>query len=295
MENGIQQIACVGCESLRKEFFGKKNGFSLYKCSDCGMVSLYEKPVASAEVYSADYFSGGGNGFGYVNYDEDKEPMRQGFYKYLSIIENLSGKKGKLFDVGAATGFFIALAKEKGFEVSGVELSSFAANKAREKGFDVATGTLESIPLIPNSYEVVTMLDVIEHMMDPEAEVKIAYSILKKDGLLVINTPNSGSTYAKLMGIGWHLVIPPEHIHYFNRVAMRKLLERNGFEVLVETTIGKKFTFEYVCNMLFKWLKIRLFQTIAIKTKGTWLGTFSLPINLRDNMFVVARKINERI
>ena len=268
MENKIKNIACVGCLSKDKSFFGKKSGFSLYKCLNCGMISLYDLPKSSSEVYDAEYFSGGGGGFGYVNYDEDKEPMREGFKKYLKMIEKLLNGKGKLFDVGAATGFFMALAKDAGFTVSGVELSAFAAGKARERGLDVSTGTLNGVNEPAGSYDVLTLLDVIEHMPEPEKDIEVSAQMLRKGGLIVINTPDSGSSYAKAMGMKWHLIVPPEHIHYFNENGIRMLLERNSFETLLVTRIGKKFTLEYVFNMLFKWLKIQAFQTIATKIQG---------------------------
>ncbi|MES3005130.1 MAG: class I SAM-dependent methyltransferase [Patescibacteria group bacterium] len=291
MENDIKEIGCVGCLSKDKTFFGKKNGFNIYKCSNCRMLSLYKKPQTLDQVYNSEYFSGGSGGFGYVNYDEDKEPMRNSFKKYLDLITKISNKKGKLFDVGAATGFFMSLAKVDGFEVSGVEFSDFAAGQGRSRGFDIKTGTLDKLAIEEGGYEVVTMLDVIEHMPDPENDIKIIQKMLKQNGLVVVNTPDSGSFYARMMGINWHLVVPPEHIHYFNERGIRELFTRNGFEVLLVTRMSKKFTLEYIFNMLFKWLKVGLFQKIAIRLKGTSLGRLSLPTDLRDNMFIVAKKL----
>lgn len=291
MENAIEKIACVGCLSKEKTFFGEKSGFPLYKCSNCKMISLYKIPENSSVVYDAEYFSGGGGGFGYVNYDEDKEPMRESFKKYLDLIKKMSGGTGKLFDVGSATGFFLILAKAAGFAVSGVEMSDFAAAKAREKGLDVKTGTLDKVNFKDSQYDVLTLLDVLEHMPDPENDIKVVAKMLRSSGLLVVNTPDSGSLYAKVLGMKWHLIVPPEHIHYFNEKGMRALLQRNGFEILVVTRIGKKFTLEYVFNMLFKWLEVQVFQTVATKIKGTKLGTFSFPINFHDNMFVIAKKL----
>jgi len=295
MENDTKEIIwkinCVGCLSKNKTFYTKRSGFDYYKCSDCKMISLYSVPKSYSDIYEAEYFKGGSGGFGYVNYDEDKEPMRESFKRYLSIVENLSNKKGKLFDVGAATGFFINLAKEYGFSVSGVEISDFAADIARKRGFDVKTGVLEFKEIDKESFDVITMLDVIEHMPDPEVSLQISNKILKSGGLLVINTPDSGSIYSKMMGKNWHLLIPPEHIHLFNKDGIKKLLQRNGFELVMSTHIGKKFTVEYILNMLFKWLKFKIFQNMAMGLKGTKVGRISLPLDLHDNMFILAKKI----
>lgn len=290
MENNIKEIACVGCLSKEKTFFSKKNGFSYYKCSRCHMVSLYMVPESYSVIYEAEYFKGGKNGFGYVSYDEDKESMRGSFVKYFGIIKKISNKTGRLFDVGAATGFFMLMAKEAGFDVSGIEISDYAAELGRSKGLDLKTGVLEDMSSVSDKYDVVTMLDVLEHMPKPEDGLNIVNKILKTGGLVVINTPDSGSLWAKIISKNWHLLVPPEHIHLFNKESVRKILERQGFEVLMVGHVGKKFSIEYIFIMYYKWFKMDLFKSVASKLKGTWLGKFSLPTDFRDNMFIVARK-----
>jgi 2-polyprenyl-3-methyl-5-hydroxy-6-metoxy-1,4-benzoquinol methylase len=290
MENDIKEITCVGCGSKQKFLFAKKNNFSYYRCADCKMISLYKVPKSYSDIYDSEYFSGGSKGFGYVNYDEDKEPMRVVFFKYLDLIKYISKKTGKLFDVGAATGFFVDLAQKKGFIASGVEISEYAVKLANSKGLDLKTGTLESILLEPGHFDVITMLDVLEHLPDPEKSLRIVNKLLKTDGLVIINTPNSGSFFARLTRKNWHLLVPPEHIHLFNKVGVMELLKRSGFKIIKITHINKSFTLEYIFNMLFKWLGINSFQKIAIKIKGTRVGRVSLPVDFHDNMFVIAQK-----
>src|SRR5262249_4953970 len=126
---------CHLCGSTECAPYTKKNGYRIFRCSACQLIFVDPIETAPTEIYSKDYFDGAARGFCYVNYDEDKEPMRPVFAKYLEIIErNLGGKKGRLLDVGAATGYFVQMASEAGFEAEGIDISEHAASVGRSKG-----------------------------------------------------------------------------------------------------------------------------------------------------------------
>lgn len=268
--------------------FGNKNEYILYRCTRCALVCVHPTP-ALARLYSAEYFSGAKDGFGYTDYDADKEPMVPTFQSYIQKIRKFVREGGRLLDVGAATGFFLSLAERAGFTVEGVEISSYAANRAREKGIGMTLGTLTDVPLA-KKFEVITMFDVIEHVPDPQADIVRAHTLLAENGILVINTPDIGSWYARLLGIRWHLVVPPEHLFYFNRENISTLLRTRGFEVLSIETIGKHFTLQYIFKTLYAWQGFRIWKRLEDFCARN-IPHLSLPINLRDNMFVLARKI----
>lgn len=280
-------MTCHVCKGGIAEKFCSKNSHDIFRCTQCHLLFVYPLPRSTVEIYEADYFGGAQKGFGYVEYDADKEPMIPTFKTYLSHVRRLVGKEVRLLDVGAATGFFVALAKEEGFDAHGIEISEHAAAKARGKGLDVKTGTLSDVSGV---FDCVTMLDVIEHVPDPRSELMNAAALLRKDGLLVINTPDSGSLVAQLLGKRWHLIVPPEHLYYFNRHAMKTLLEEVGFTVILERTIGKSFTPQYILKTLYKWTHLSAFDWLARLCQKTFLGRISIPLNLHDNMFVIARK-----
>ena len=154
---------CILCDSP-STVFGVKNGHTLYTCSKCDFTFVYPVPDA-AEVYNEGYFTGESECTGYANYDVDKEPMVPTFKEYLKRIKALAPGK-RLLDVGAATGFFLEIARNEGYEVRGVEISAYASVCAREKGIDVTAGTLKDIPSSA-SFDVITMFDVIEHVSNP--------------------------------------------------------------------------------------------------------------------------------
>jgi 2-polyprenyl-3-methyl-5-hydroxy-6-metoxy-1,4-benzoquinol methylase len=290
MENKTLKINCPLCDKEEISFFSNKKGFNIYKCYNCKLLFIYPLPD-STHVYDKSYFSGAEKGFGYVDYDIDKEAMVPTFNKYFKLFGALGFKSGKLLDVGAATGFFANLAKNKGFEVTGVELSDFAAQKGRAKGLNIISGDIFSAKFSSEYFDIITLLDVIEHVPNPKTTLEEAKRILKPGGLLTINTPDAQSLWAKTLGPRWQLIMPPEHINYFSPQNMSDYLSQSGFKVILSTKIGKSFTIQYILKMLYKWTGTKIFLT-NIFSKG-FLSKIYVPINLRDNFFLIAQK-NEK-
>ena len=85
-------------------FFQEKNACAIYTCTTCKARFVYPIPEALEKIYEESYFDGAENGFGYVDYDADKEPMRSAFQKYVQLIKKVRPDSKTLLDVGAATG-----------------------------------------------------------------------------------------------------------------------------------------------------------------------------------------------
>lgn len=240
---------CFICGANSAYLWTKKTGYNLYKCRQCGLIFIYPAPDYES-IYSADYFTGAQSGFGYVNYENDKSAMVSVFNLYLDKMESYISKRGKLLDIGAATGSFLEEAIRRGWQGVGVEISDYAASKARQKQFDVRTGKLEEMRYKNGSFDAITLLDTLEHLANPGEIIQLIYNLLKPSGIIVINTPNARSFFAKLMGKRWHLFVPPEHIFYFNLGNLIELLEKSGFKICLTTVIAKKFTLQYIFQTL---------------------------------------------
>jgi dolichol-phosphate mannosyltransferase len=287
-ESQGKPLACALCGAPHPVFFKRKNNCTLYACTACKFWFVYPVPEVS-DVYTKDYFVGADSGFGYVDYESDKKPMVSTNEQYVKLITTYVPQRGRLLDVGAATGFFLSIAQRLGFDPHGVEMSDYAAGEARGKGLPVITGTLADVPPAP-LFDAITMIDVIEHVTDPRTEVTRVNALLKSGGIFAIDTQNTGSLYARLLRTRWHLIVPPEHLNYFNRENITLLLTQCGFEVLEITTVGKRFSLPYIFNMLHTWQKLWLWQTLARVCERGLLSKIYIPINLRDTMFVVAQK-----
>ena len=140
----------------------------------------------------------------------------------------------KLLDVGCALGFMLQEAKAAGWEATGVETSPFAAKYAEDhSGCGVYPGTLHQANFNSDSFDVVTLMDVIEHLPDPCALVDEIYRVLRPGGALFLTTPNFGSLFVTFYGANAYGIGPEEHVSYFQPETISRLLRQSGFTKVV--------------------------------------------------------------
>ncbi len=283
-----EKINCHICASQDVQQYCVKNGHTIYQCGNCFLAFVWPLPRDSKNLYTKEYYHGEGDSHGYMDYDDDKEPMKSVFLRYLAVIEeSVVGKK--ICDVGAATGYFLDLAKNAGWETYGSEISSFAAGVAKKRGHRVVEGDLS---LMEKSayFDAVTMWDVLEHVESPRAYLQETHRLLKDGGIVVINTIDMNSLWARLLGRRWNMLIPPEHLYYFSLNNLSALLEQTGFTILERKTIGKKFSLAYIFKTLYNWQKIFLWKILAHAMKKPPFQKIAFPLNVGDNVFVLAQK-----
>ncbi|MFC2160711.1 class I SAM-dependent methyltransferase, partial [Acidobacteriota bacterium] len=118
-------------------------------------------------------------------YEDEVEGRSKNFKKILSRLEKICPRKGFLFDVGAATGILIHLARDRGWDATGIEPSAWAVKYAKKKySLNINLGSFEEASLLPNHYTAVTMIDIVEHISNPLDAVQRAAEILKPGGIL---------------------------------------------------------------------------------------------------------------
>lgn len=241
--NYLENILCPLCSSKKATRLYPQAYKRLVKCSDCQLV--YTNPRLKKgylkHLYSKDYFCNTESvHFGYENYIGDEKKIVTTFKKRLNEIEKIANK-GKLLDVGCATGFFMKAADEMGWSVTGNEISEFAASYAKKNyKFKVFTEDFTKATIPQNSFDLITMWDVIEHFYNPIEAIKKAFKLLRDDGTLVLSTPNVNSYPARLMQARWvGYKLSDEHLTYFSLDTISKLLEKSGFQVVKKTHIGK--------------------------------------------------------
>ena len=156
----------------------------------------------------------------------------------LAEIEALLPSKGRILDVGCAYGWFLEVARERGWHTAGVEVEEATAHLAREGGIDVTLGTLHDASFDDASFDCVGLWDVLEHVPDVDAFLAECRRVLKPGGVLAVQSPNVRSVMAKLMGSDWSWLLLPQHVYHFTPKSMNRTLERRGF------TVARSYTWE---------------------------------------------------
>jgi 2-polyprenyl-3-methyl-5-hydroxy-6-metoxy-1,4-benzoquinol methylase len=170
--------------------------------------------------------------YGYNNYLTDRHLYMWLAAQRMDEIELLQ-PRGRLLDVGCATGVLLDAARLRGWQVQGVDVSSFAVRIARAYyNLDVIEGELHDAAFPSNHFDVVTMDDVVEHAPDPRALLTEAARVLRPAGLLSISTPNAASLSARLMRGWWFHYKQREHLTFFTPRSANILLDELGLRVL---------------------------------------------------------------
>jgi spore coat polysaccharide biosynthesis predicted glycosyltransferase SpsG/SAM-dependent methyltransferase len=167
--------------------------YSIFRCSRCGDLFLYELRD-KGEIYDKkDYFLDDYERQYGKSYIEDRENIVLLGLDRIKTIEKIAGGRGRILDVGCALGFFLDLARSRGWEVQGIEISDFAGRWAKKNlSLDVFTGSFLDMDLEPESYDAVSFLFVAEHLGDMDSVARKTYAILKKGGIICIALPNRG-------------------------------------------------------------------------------------------------------
>ncbi|MCC7138475.1 MAG: methyltransferase domain-containing protein [Planctomycetes bacterium] len=221
---------CALCGSPRRRLALRHPQGDLVRCRACGLavVARMPGPAEALAQYDAGYFRGAR---GYRDYAGEKALYRAVFRRRLGRLRAF-GARGRLLDVGAATGSFLEEATAAGFRAVGLEPSADAGAVARAAGLDVRTGSIEGAELGPEPFDVVTAFDVVEHLVDPVAGLARLATWARRGGLVAVSVPDFGGGWARATGARWPFVTPTEHLHYFTRRTLRAALTAVGLRVL---------------------------------------------------------------
>jgi SAM-dependent methyltransferase len=198
------------------------------RCRRCALI--YVNPRIDARVLTSGYSDAEDPQFVAQNEARIHTFRRtlQDILKRLKI--SVSGKR--LLDVGCAGGAFPVAARDLGFDVIGIEPSRWLANFARcTYAIDVRQGILEEKTFPKQSFDVITLWDVIEHLPQPTEVLQLIRSLLKPGGMLFVNYPDVNSIAARLLGKRWPFWLSV-HLLYYTRQTMTEQLHRAGFKPL---------------------------------------------------------------
>jgi SAM-dependent methyltransferase len=231
-----REVPCVVCgETERLEPAFAKYGVDYVRCGACE--HLFVNPQMPEEavpfLYGSRYWADYARATGCPTIEERLQfDFDNGVGKLHRDVLPFRGS-GRLLDVGASSGGLVAQALRFGFEAEGLEPAPEICELARRAhGVTMHCGTLVEQRFPAASWDVITMHDVLEHLVEPTRELCELRRVLAPGGLLVIETASTSSLELVERGADWFLVSPLEHPHLFGERNGARLLRRSGFTIL---------------------------------------------------------------
>lgn len=223
------------------------------------------------------------------DYEDFESLFSNIFQKRFNLIKRFVNSSGKVLDIGASTGIFLNIFKNKGWEVWGVE-PSMSSNIAKKRGIKMINSYFENASLPKNNFDLIVMNHTLEHIKDAAQVIKKTHSLLKSDGILFIDVPNAGGIGAKILNKNWPYLLPEEHIHQFTKESLSNLLKLNGYKVVYwESRSG---VFEYANPLR------ELLRSLLTLKKRFFTDILTFPyasvatlLNNGDSMSFIAKKI----
>jgi len=140
-----------------------------------------------------------------------------------------SRQTGRLIEVGCGGGVFVRAAMTAGWEMWGTEISASCVETLRPLlGARLHQGSVVDAPFPAGSFDGAVLIEVIEHLADPDSYLEAIRRLLRPGGRLLLTTPNAHGSASRVLGHRWH-AIGEEHLNYFGRRSLSRLLERHGF------------------------------------------------------------------
>jgi SAM-dependent methyltransferase len=202
---------------------------------------------------------------------------------YLDLLAAAGASaRGRLLEVGCGAGNFLVRAADRGFDVTGVEYSPFAAERARQNLSGrgrVLHGEIGVLATERDTYDVCVLCDVIEHVRDPAAFLGELFRLLRPGGLLLVVTPSLDSWSARLLGARW-MEYKAEHLYYYAPATITRQLQGAGFGRVALHRGTKKLSFDYVAAHFDKYPIAGLTPVLRVVRAIT-------PRALREHLFPV--------
>ncbi len=277
---------CQLCGSGKRTLKFAEPPFEVVTCDDCGLVYVTPRLTGQAliDIYDADYWKSQDPKLrGYADYASESSLYLKTFQKRMALVNRWVRPGARVLDVGCAAGYFLRVMAENGHDVHGVELSEPIAKEAiAALGADrVHIGTLDDAvkakDYAPQSFDLITLWDVIEHVPDPQSVLRRIRELLKPG--------------ARLLGRRWHHYKHHEHLFHFTPGTADRLLAECGFRTLETgaSYAGKYVSFAFLAERAGKLGRV---PGLLAKPLGL-LRSCNLYVNPRDEIIVIAEPTEE--
>jgi len=227
---------CVNCGSAvmtdflkgGKDYeYGVPGEFNMMMCAECGLVFMNPRPGLE-EIIS--FYPETYHGYRRPKGTVFSILAKMRWNKRYKLYRKLIGAKGRILDVGCGEGEVLKEMGRRGYEMVGVEFKKEVAERGRKNALNVLYGTLESVDLPKNHFDVIIMNHLIEHLDNPHQTLQKAFELLRPGGLLVGETPSLETVEYRIFGKRWGGFHFPRHLQIYTESTLRDTLSRNGFK-----------------------------------------------------------------
>ncbi len=239
---------CEVCSGSRFSKMFEMQNHTFVRCTECALERI--DPPPTDETLSAIYGDHYYDAWGLRTDAERVARLKKATFSDLFDRLPKAAPGDRLVDCGAATGFLLEVAKERGYEPYAIEFGELGSKELARKFGEarVFQGEIEHARFADagnGDFQVVTMCDYIEHVREPARVLTRARELLAPGGVLAITTPDAGSLSRAALRSGWtHYKI--EHLHYFRRDNIKRLLERCGFSRVEFHPLSKSLSISYI-------------------------------------------------
>ncbi|KPJ66976.1 hypothetical protein AMJ44_07575 [candidate division WOR-1 bacterium DG_54_3] len=226
----LSEILCPICESGGIFNYFKDDPY-LKKCKDCKIVFTYPLPDGLTEAYDEDYYN--------IWHETQLRQRGKLWRRRLKIVKKFC-KSGKLLDVGTGDGLFLKVAKTASFNIWGTEISPTAVRKAKNLyGLDIHLTEIENADFEENSFDVITIWHVIEHVKNPQVLLKKVYNLSKPDAVVFVATPNLDKYVSRIIyrlknnkPYPFYSLKGEQHLFHFTESTLKKIIKKAGFNII---------------------------------------------------------------
>lgn len=274
------------------EDFFTKDGFVIRNCTLCK--HRYTIPHLSLKShieknYDNLYFFGGKTG--YPNYLEEKDILIDHGIQYAKIINKIINP-GKMLDVGCASGFIMKGFIKRGWKTRGIEpneqISLYGKN---ELDLEITNSTLENYKT-DEKFDLISLIQVIGHFYNIDKALINISDLLVKNGLVLVESWNMGSLYAKILGRYWHEYSPPTVLHWFSKKTLINIFKQYGFAPLKIGIPIKRISINHAFSLLEEKLSSNFAKDILRKTRKLKISQSQIIYPPLDIFWIIFKKIS---
>ena len=225
-----KKSGCSACLSANYRALGLKHNYELLQCLHFNTIFTRNQIASEAVTALYDHYYDG------ARFEIPQIVMRSLERTVLSFEPYRSSNR--LLDIGFGEGGLLRIAQEFGWECFGTEISPQALSYGQQQGWVVSDQAMYDTHFVAQGFDVVTMIELLEHVQNPHQLLRMAAKLLRPGGVLYLTTPNANSLNRRLLGLKWSVISPPEHLTIWTVQGLRLALSRTGFQLQRTRTEG---------------------------------------------------------